>query len=247
MAKRRGGASAPLAGPSVVVEAPSKRFKASHHCGASNASHPPLNHASYAAFLRDSNGDPVEGFLALFAQNPRVHLDRHQLRDLFHAVWQETAPDHPYDWTLPARLRDTFFERIIYLQGGTGLELAANSMAVTPTVDQFLAEVANILQRKNGARLQDYLVFEPTGGAYPPIYTSMINEIRTAFPKGTEDALEDKCNQALLGLQELEDGSSWSAFVRFIAQYFTFLRDIDVANLSTKQLEAYHLLAELAS
>ncbi|KAL1633518.1 hypothetical protein SLS56_002904 [Neofusicoccum ribis] len=207
----------------------------------------PHHDSRFDAFLRDSDGDPVEGFLAVFAQNPHVHLHRDQLRELFHRVWRDTAPELPYDWALPARLRDAFFQRIFRLQSGTDLDLAAISMNATPTLDQFLVEVANILQRKNGAQLQDYLVFEPKGGSYPPIYTSMINEIRAAFPRGMEDALEEKCRHALPGLQELDDGSSWSAFVRFIAQYFTFLRDMDVENLSTKQLEAYHLLGELAS
>ncbi|KAK8183373.1 hypothetical protein IWZ00DRAFT_459138 [Phyllosticta capitalensis] len=115
----------------------------------------------------------------------------------------------------------------------------------TQTLDKFLLEVGDILKTKDGDRLQDYLVFEPRGGTYPPIYTQMISEIRESFPKGTEDALEEKCNRALPGLLELEDGSSWSAFIRFIAQYFVFLRDLDVQNLATKQLEAYNLLSEL--
>lgn len=207
----------------------------------------PANASRFDEFLRDSHGDPVEGFLSILARNPRIQLSLVELRAVFHNVWEATAPGHPYDWTLPARLRDAFFKCVLHLQTGKDLDPAEISMAITPTVDQFLAEIASILQRKDGAQLQDYLVFEPTGGSYPPIYTSMINEIRTAFPKGTEDALEEKCHRALPGLQELDDGSSWTAFVRFIAQYFTFLRDLDVENLSSKQLEAYNLLAELAS
>ncbi|EOD43541.1 putative pci domain-containing protein [Neofusicoccum parvum UCRNP2] len=253
MARVHRGASA--AGAPLVAEGEATRPKRLGRARAANASGAwtdtsrlgPHHDSRFDAFLRDSDGDPVEGFLAIFAQNPHIHLHRDQLRELFHRVWRDTAPELPYDWALPARLRDAFFQRIFRLQSGTNLDLAAISMNVTPTLDQFLVEVANILQRKNGAQLQDYLVFEPKGGSYPPIYTSMINEIRAAFPRGMEDALEEKCRHALPGLQELDDGSSWSAFVRFIAQYFTFLRDMDVENLSTKQLEAYHLLGELAS
>ncbi|KAF9630848.1 PCI/PINT associated module [Lasiodiplodia theobromae] len=218
------------------------------------AANPPssLPHASttesrFEAFLHDADGDPVEGFLAVLAQNPHITLGRDALRAVFVNVWQSVAPEHPYDWTLPARLRNDFFKSVLYLETGREVDAACISMAITPTVDQFLVEIAAILQAKDGAKLQDYLVFEPTGGVYPPLYTQMINEIRGAFPKGTEDALEEKCNRALPGLQELDDGSSWSAFVRFIAQYFAFLRDLDVENLSTKQLEAYNLLAELAA
>ncbi|KAF2147149.1 uncharacterized protein K452DRAFT_217460 [Aplosporella prunicola CBS 121167] len=118
-------------------------------------------------------------------------------------------------------------------------------MRATPTIDQFLSEVGRIVKSKNGAMLQDYLVLEPHGGQYPAIYTSMINEVRQVYPKGAEDALEDRCSRALPELQELDDGSSWTAFIRFIAQYLTFLRDIDVQNLDKTQLEAYNLLSEL--
>lgn len=210
-------------------------------------SHASTTESRFEAFLHDADGDPVEGFLAVLAQNPHITLGRDALRAVFVNVWQSVAPEHPYDWTLPARLRNDFFKSVLYLETGREVDAACISMAITPTVDQFLAEIAAILQAKDGAKLQDYLVFEPTGGVYPPLYTQMINEIRGAFPKGTEDALEEKCNRALPGLQELDDGSSWSAFVRFIAQYFAFLRDLDVENLSTKQLDAYNLLAELAA
>ncbi|KAF2083250.1 hypothetical protein K490DRAFT_52150 [Saccharata proteae CBS 121410] len=118
-------------------------------------------------------------------------------------------------------------------------------MSSTPTLDMFLQEVRGIMREKNGDKLQAYLVIEPSQGTYPPLYNTMIAELRRSFPDGTEDALEDKCREEMPELLELEDRSSFESFYRFLAQYFVFLRDIDVQNLNEKQLEAYNLLAEL--
>ena len=179
--------------------------------------------------------------------NACPYVDRTEARLILHDIWQSTAPHLPYDAFLPQQLSSKLFARFLHRRHGalSYLDLLCTMPQATQTLDKFLLEVGNILKTKDGDRLQDYLVFEPRGGTYPPIYTQMISEIRESFPKGTEDALEEKCNRALPGLLELEDGSSWSAFIRFIAQYFVFLRDLDVQNLATKQLEAYNLLSEL--
>ena len=115
---------------------------------------------------------------------------------------------------------------------------AVMSDASISVLDQFLSETSRILKDRDGARLQDYLVIEPP---YPKIYNSMIAELRVAFPRGTEDDLEAKCSQALPEAREGEDGSSWTAFVKFIVQYFAFIRDVNVDNL----LDTYNLLSEL--
>ncbi|EON65482.1 hypothetical protein W97_04720 [Coniosporium apollinis CBS 100218] len=108
----------------------------------------------------------------------------------------------------------------------------------TPTLDQFLAELQRIICEQNGAQLQDYLVIEPP---YRQLYTAMIAEIRQRYPKGKEDELEGKCSAALPEAREGADGSPWTAFIKFITQYFAFIRDVNVENL----LETYNQLSEL--
>lgn len=109
----------------------------------------------------------------------------------------------------------------------------------TPTIDQFLSEISRILQAKDGAKLQDYLVIEPP---YSNLYNVMIAEMRTIYPKGKkEDSLETKCNSALPSARNGEDDAPWSAFTKFMVQYFTFLRDVDIQNL----LDTYNILSEL--
>ena len=108
----------------------------------------------------------------------------------------------------------------------------------TPVLDKFLEETNNILIDKNGEKLQSYLVIEPP---FNDLYNTMITQIRQVFPKGSEDALEEKCNRKLTAAQEDSDGSSWAAFVKFIANYFVFIRDVDAGNL----LDTYNLLSEL--
>lgn len=107
----------------------------------------------------------------------------------------------------------------------------------TPTLDQFLSEISQILHQQDSSKLCDYLVIEPP---YGQVYHSMINELRSAYPKGKDPALEVKCSSSLpdgLG----EDNASWGAFTKFMVQYLSFIRDVDVQNL----LETYNLLSEL--
>lgn len=113
------------------------------------------------------------------------------------------------------------------------------TMDSTGALDKFLSEVRQILREKNGTKLQDYLLIEPP---YPDLYNVMIAGIQQKYPKGQEDALEEKCSA---GLPEARDGinggPSWSAFIKFITNYFIFLRDVNVDNL----LETYNLLRDL--
>ena len=108
-------------------------------------------------------------------------------------------------------------------------------MAATPTIDQFLGEIASIVREKNSIKLQDYLVIEPP---YTNLYGEMVIELRRAFPKGREDALESKCSKVL---PTDDDDAQWSAFVKFMVQYFTFLRSVNIDNL----LETYNALSEV--
>lgn len=110
-------------------------------------------------------------------------------------------------------------------------------MPGTPTLDRFLSEISRILREKNGLQLQDYLVIEPP---YALQYNTMIVELKNGFSKDKPDALEMKCHTALPEARSGED-SSWTAFIKFIAQYFFFIRDVNINNL----LDTYNLLAEL--
>ena len=116
----------------------------------------------------------------------------------------------------------------------------------TTTLDRLLSEISSIIRARDALKLRSYLVIEPP---YAPIYDALITELRTTFPRapgGGRDAganaLEALCGAGLPEAREGLDGSpSWTAFVKFIVQYFTFLRDVDVRNL----LETYNLLSEL--
>lgn len=111
-------------------------------------------------------------------------------------------------------------------------------MPPSPTIDQFVAEIAQILRAKNGSKLQDYLVIEPP---YSNLYSAMVGEMRQNFPKGREEALETKLRNALPEVQGDGDEPPWSAFIKFMVQYFGFLRDVNIQNL----LETYNLLSEV--
>ena len=108
----------------------------------------------------------------------------------------------------------------------------------TPTVDRFLGGITKILREKNGAELQSYLILEPP---LPPLYTIIINELRQSFPKKNASALEAKVEKALPADEEGDAGGSWTAFITFLAQYFAFLRDVNIDNL----VETHDLLKAL--
>lgn len=113
-------------------------------------------------------------------------------------------------------------------------------MAQTPLLGQFLVAINGFTQARNEAQLTDYLVLEPP---FSPHYHNMIKELREAYPKGREDALEQRCEQSLPSAVEGEEGSSWSALVRFMSCYLNYLRDVDADE--TKLLKTYDLLSEL--
>lgn len=109
-------------------------------------------------------------------------------------------------------------------------------MAATPILDQFIGSVADLIQSRDGAKLQDFLQIEPP---LSDIYQQMIAELRQQYPPGPESdtVLQQRCEV----LVPKTSGSSWSAFPTFMRLYFTFMRDVNVENL----LETYNLLKGL--
>ncbi|KAK4498233.1 hypothetical protein PRZ48_010890 [Zasmidium cellare] len=113
--------------------------------------------------------------------------------------------------------------------------------ALTPQMGQFLNAINGFLKEQNETALADFLVIEPP---FNPTYQEMIQEVRQAYPKGSEDALEDKCAKALtVASQGLNGSANWTMFVKFMAQYLAYLRDVD--SDPERYLETYELLYEL--
>jgi nuclear mRNA export protein PCID2/THP1 len=97
----------------------------------------------------------------------------------------------------------------------------------TPTLDQFLREIAQTLQAKDGVKLQNILILEPP---LPPIYKALVDELQRAFPGNKQNELQKKCEKTL---PQDEDGSggSWPQFNLFLVNYFAFIRDVNPAQL----------------
>ena len=108
----------------------------------------------------------------------------------------------------------------------------------TPTLDQFVLEVSQILREKNSLKLRNYLILEPP---LPTLYTVLISELRQRYPAFTQDTLESNCKRLLPEDNEGDDGGSWTAFLTFLVEYFAFLRDVNVEQL----VETYGKLRSL--
>lgn len=106
----------------------------------------------------------------------------------------------------------------------------------TPILDQFLRSIADLVQNRDGAELQDFLQIEPP---LSDIYQQMSQELRQRYqpPQGDNELLQ-RCESLV---PRTKGGSSWTAFPTFMKLYFTFLRDVNVDNL----LETYNLLKGL--
>lgn len=172
--------------------------------------------------------------------NPR--LNNAQLLDLLHDVGREVAACghlgqpvvHAFRTVQPLLLNAVFnAKRPRKTVDGKG------SMA-TPLLGQFLVAINGFIQVRNEAGLADYIALEPP---FSPHYESMINELKEAYPKGNDQALENKCSQALRAAREGADGSPWTAFVKFMVQYLGYLRDVRID--VSRYLETYELLSEL--
>ena len=107
----------------------------------------------------------------------------------------------------------------------------------TTVLDQFLGSVADLVQKRDGAKLQDFLQIEPP---LSDIYQRMIEELRQRYAPGprSDAELQQRC-EALV--PRAKGASSWTAFPTFMKLYLTFLRDVNVDNL----LETYNLLKAL--
>ena len=108
----------------------------------------------------------------------------------------------------------------------------------TPTIDQFLSVVSNLIKDRNGFQLQQLLPIEPP---FANQYNQMINEIQTFFPPGQEKKLENKCTGFLPEAVQGVDGAPWTAFIHFMVAYLGFIRSVDPSNL----LETYNSLSNL--
>ncbi|CAL5874244.1 uncharacterized protein PFLUO_LOCUS8532 [Penicillium psychrofluorescens] len=109
----------------------------------------------------------------------------------------------------------------------------------TPVLDQFLGSVAELVQNRDGVKLQDFLQIEPP---LSDIYMRMIDELRQHYASGPQKDAEllRRCE----GLVPRSKGSSsWTAFPTFLKLYLTFLRDVNVGNL----LDTYNFLKGLVN
>ncbi|TKA83132.1 hypothetical protein B0A55_00890 [Friedmanniomyces simplex] len=110
----------------------------------------------------------------------------------------------------------------------------------TPLLGQFLVQVNGFVQARNESGLTDWIALEPP---FNEQYGAMIRELQAAYPRGSEDALEKRCSGALKAAVEGDDGSPWTGFVKFMAQYLAYLRDVS-ADVN-RYLDTYALLSEL--
>jgi hypothetical protein len=110
-------------------------------------------------------------------------------------------------------------------------------MGPTPVLDQFLASLQELVQNRDGAKVQDFLQLEPP---LSDIYQRMIVELRQSYAPGpkTEAALLQRCEPLV---PRSKGGGSWTAFPVFVKLYLIFLRDMNTDNL----LETYNQLKAL--
>lgn len=107
----------------------------------------------------------------------------------------------------------------------------------TPVLDQFLGSVAELVQNRDGVKLQDFLQIEPP---LSDVYMRMIDELHQHYASGPQKDTEllRRCEGLL---PRSKGSSSWTAFPTFLKLYLTFLRDVNVDNL----LGTYNLLKGL--
>lgn len=112
---------------------------------------------------------------------------------------------------------------------------------MTPQLGQFLNAINGFVKEQNETSLAEYLVIEPP---FNPTYQQMIQELQQAYPKGSEEALEEKCSKSLtIASNGLNGSATWTMFIKFMTQYLSYLRDVDAD--PNKYLETYELLYEL--
>jgi hypothetical protein len=110
-------------------------------------------------------------------------------------------------------------------------------MGQTPVLDQFLGSLQDIIQKRDGTKLQDFLQLEPP---LSDIYQRMIVELQQncgSGPKADAD-IQQRCERLV---PRTKGSSSWTAFPTFLKLYLIFLRDMNTDNL----LETYNQLKAL--
>ncbi len=108
----------------------------------------------------------------------------------------------------------------------------------TPTIDQFLSEIARILREHDGSQLQSYMVLEPP---LPSLYNKIVIELKQVYPVFNQAPLEKKVDSFIPEYEEGDDGGSNASFIAFLVKYFTFLRDVDINQL----IETHDMLKSL--
>ena len=106
------------------------------------------------------------------------------------------------------------------------------------TLDRFLEEIVKIVQERNGAQLQQYLIIEPP---FPPLYAQIVSELRQTYPEFNQAPLEEKCKNFITEYEVGEEGGSRLSLISFLVRYLKFIRDLDVNNL----VETHDLLKGL--
>jgi len=119
----------------------------------------------------------------------------------------------------------------------TRVQRSPTSMS-TPTIDQFLSEIARILREHNGSQLQSYMVLEPP---LPSLYSKVVSELKQVYPVFNQAPLEKKVDSYIPEYEDGDDGGSNASFIAFLVKYFTFLRDVDVNQL----VETHDMLKSL--
>ena len=109
-------------------------------------------------------------------------------------------------------------------------------MSQTPVLDQFLGGLQELVQKRDGAKVQDFLQLEPP---LSEIYQRMISELRHNYAPGPKSDTEllRRCEP----LVPRSKSGSWTAFPTFVKLYLIFLRDMNTDNL----LETYNQLKAL--
>lgn len=109
-------------------------------------------------------------------------------------------------------------------------------MRATPVLDQFLDNLQELVQNRDGTKVQDFLQLEPP---LPDSYQRMTDELKQHYAPGSKSDAEllQRCEP----LVPRSKGGSWTAFPTFVKLYLIFLRDMNTENL----LETYNQLKSL--
>ena len=102
----------------------------------------------------------------------------------------------------------------------------------TPTIDNFLGEIARIVGKRDGIQLQNYMAYEPP---LRSLYFQIVDELKKTYSVFNQAPLDQKCKQCLPEYEEGDDDDSWNSFITFVVRYFTFLRDVDSNQLVKTQ------------